>query len=227
MRSGTDSTFLAALEAAGITTALMGSLEFKSETINVWTGAHDLEVQGSTDSVLNGKTFQPLVHGVVLNIGDNSFSMSGSDALDITLAIPAAPSTAIAASSVFPDEYQGRTATLWRAIMIAPPGAVTPPTWAFRRVRSGAMDTVQISNDGLSHTFRLSIEGHASVISNATGSSYYDQRRFDPNDASQDFVASCANGDPAPSKQVAGGGWAGLEGSFAGGGTMYNNVNLY
>jgi len=128
MRPGTDSTILAALQAAGITTCILGSLEFKSETVNVWTGAHPLTVQGSTDTLLNGKTFDPLVNGFVLNIGDNSFSMSGSEALDISLAIPSAPSQAIAAASVLPDEYQGRLATLWRAIMIAPRGAGTPPT---------------------------------------------------------------------------------------------------
>ena len=200
MRFGTDTALVAALEAAGITTAIMASLEFKTETVNVWTGSHQLEVQGSTDSVLNGKKFEPLIHGVVLNIGDNSFSMSGSDPLEITLAIPSAPSQAISAASVYADEYQSRNATLWRAIMIASPVPGAPATWAFRRVRSGAMDTVKISNDGLSHTFTLAIEGHASLISAATGSSYLDQKRFDPADASQDYTVSCANGDPAPSK---------------------------
>lgn len=205
MRFGTDNSILAALEAAGITTAILGSLEFKSETINVWTGAHPLTIQGSTDSTLDGKTFDPFVHGVVLNIGDNSFSMSGSDALEISLAIPSAPSQAISAASVYPDEYQGRNATLWRAIMIAPPGVGAPPTWAFRRIRSGAMDTVQITNDGTAHIFKLSIEGHASMISNATNSTYMDQQRFDPSDTSQDFVAQCANGDPAPTKSKSSG----------------------
>ena len=200
MRFGTDTALLAALEAAGITTAIMASLEFKSGTVNVWTGSHQLEIQGSTDSVLNGKKFEPLIHGVVLNIGDNSFSMSGSDPLEITLAIPSAPSQAISAASVYADEYQSRNATLWRAIMIASPVPGAAATWAFRRVRSGAMDTVKISNDGLSHTFTLAIEGHASLISAATGSSYLDQKRFDPADGSQDFTVSCANGDPAPSK---------------------------
>ncbi|SEM40463.1 hypothetical protein SAMN05192583_0069 [Sphingomonas gellani] len=226
MRSGTNAELVALLEAAGITTALMASLEFKSETINIWTGSHRLEVQGSTDSVLNGKEFDPLVHGVVLNIGDNSFSMSGSDALEISLAIPSAPSTAISAASVYPDEYQGRNATLWRALMIAPSVPGTPATWAFRRVRVGAMDTIKITNDGLSHQFTLAIEGHASLISNATGSNYLDQRRFDANDASQDYTTSCANGDPAPTKQNLTG-WAVVQARLDAGGTMINGVNIY
>lgn len=203
MRSGTNAEILAALAAAGITTALMASLDFKSETLNIWTGSHSLEIQGSTDSVLNGKKFEPLVHGVVISIGDNSFSMSGSDPLEIALAIPSSPSTAISAASVHPDEYQGRTATLWRALMIAAPQPGTPPTWVFRRVRSGTMDTVKISNDGQSHQFVLAIEGHAGLISNATGSNYMDQKRLDPADTSQDYTAACANGSPAPSKPKA------------------------
>jgi hypothetical protein len=214
MRFGTDTALIAALEAAGITTALMASLEFKNETVNVWTGSHQLEVQGSTDSVLNGKKFEPLVHGVVLNIGDNSFSMSGSDPLEITLAIPSAPSQAISAASVHADEYQSRNATLWRAIMIASPVPGAAATWVFRRVRSGAMDTVKISNDGLSHTFTLAIEGHASLISGASGSTYMDQTRFDRSDTSQYYVASCSNGEPAPAK-VSAGGWQGLANDLA------------
>ncbi|MBB5709446.1 hypothetical protein [Sphingomonas xinjiangensis] len=205
MRYGTNTEILNALEAAGITTAILGSLEFKSETVNVWTGAHPLTISGSADTSLDGKTFDPLVHGVVLNIGDNAYSMSGSEALKIALAIPSAPSEAIAAASVYPEEYQGRNATLWRALMIAPPGVGTPPTWVFRRIRSGAMDTVEISNDGQAHTFTLSIEGHASLISNATNSTYMDQKRFDAADTSQDYVAACANGDPAPSKSKSSG----------------------
>lgn len=203
MRPGTNTEVLAALEAAGITTCLLASLEFKSETVNVWTGSGALDVRDSTDSLLDGKRFEPLVHGVVLNIGDNSFSMSGSDPLTISLAIPAAPSQAIAAATVHPDEYQGRIATLWRAIMIAPPGLGTPPTWVFRRVRAGSMDKVETSNDGLSRTFTLTIEGHAALISNASNSTYMDQKRFDPTDTSQDYVAACANGEPAPSKSSA------------------------
>lgn len=212
MRVGTNSEILAALEAAGITTALLATLEFKSETINVWTGVGELTVNGSGDSLLNGKAFTPLAHGVVVNIGDNSFTMSGSDALTISLAIPSAPSQAIGAASVHPDEYQGRNATLWRALMIAPPGAGTPPAWVFRRVRSGAMDMVEVSGDGLSHIFTLTIEGHASMISNATGSTYMDQKRFDPADTSQAYVAACANGDPAPQKYSAGSFGGGLFG---------------
>ena len=51
-----------------------------------------------------------------------------------------------------------------------------------------------------SHTFTPSIEGHAGIISNATNSTYMDQKKFDPADTSQDYVAAWANGDPDPTK---------------------------
>ena len=220
MRPGTSSEILTALEAAGITTALLVRMDFKNETIFVWTGAHALTVQGSTDTLLNNQTFDPLAHGVVAGMGDNAFGATGSEAFTISLGIPAAPSVAISAASVYPDEYQGRIATVWRALMIAQPGPDTPPMWAFRRVRTGAMDSLEIMNDGLTHTFTMSIESHASLISGASQSTYSDQTKFDPQDTSQNFVEACANGSPAPGPQPSGG-WAGLAASLA------NDTNNY
>ena len=207
MRVGMNSEVLAALAAKGITTAILGRLDFKSETICVWTGAESLTVQGSADSLLNNQIFEPLVHGVVLDIGENNMSMSGSDALKIALGIPNDPSVAVSAAMVYPDEYQARQATLWRAIMIASPTPGAPATWAFRRIRTGRMDTLEISDDGSSRKFVLGIEGHAGLISGATNQTYQTQKSLDASDTSQDYVLSCANGQPAPTKAPAVGFW--------------------
>ncbi len=207
MRVGMNSEVLAALAAQGVTTAILGRLDFKSETVNIWTGAERLTVQGSADSLLNNQTFDPLVNGVVLDIGENNMSMSGSDALKIALGIPNDPSVAITAAMVYPDEYQARQATLWRAIMIASPTPGAPATWAFRRIRTGRMDTLEISDDGTSSKFVLGIEGHAGLISSATNQTYQTQKALDPSDTSQDYVLSCANGAPAPGKASLPGSW--------------------
>lgn len=197
MRDGTTQAVLDILAANGITTALLARLDFGSETICIWTGAHPITVQGTGDSYLDGKTFEPLASGVAISIGDNSYSYSGADAMTITLGIPASQSVSIAASQVTSDEYRGRPATLWRSLLVMPVDPLAEPTWIFRRVRAGAMDKLEITNDGLSHQFTLTIEAHASLISNATGSTYLDQKtRFDPTDTSQDYAASIGN--PAP-----------------------------
>jgi len=75
-----------ALAAQGITTAYMARLDFASGTVCAWTGAHSIEVQSSADSLLNGQTFHPIQAGIMVQIGDNSFSYSGSESLDIHLA---------------------------------------------------------------------------------------------------------------------------------------------
>ncbi|MCI1143236.1 hypothetical protein MOP88_14445 [Sphingomonas sp. WKB10] len=175
--------------------------------MGIWTGAEQLTVQGSADSLLNNMTFEPLVHGVVLDIGENNMSMSGSDALKIALGIPNDPSISVSAAMVDPDEYQARQATLWRAIMIASATPGAPPTWAFRRIRTGRMDTLEISDDGTSRKFVLGIEGHAGLISSATNQTYQTQKALDPSDTSQDYVLSCANGSPAPTKASLPGAW--------------------
>lgn len=218
MRPGTNSEVLAALAAKGITTALLCRLDFKSETIGIWTGADALTVTGSADSLLNNMTFDPLVHGVVLDFGENNMSMAGSDSMKITLGIPSDPSIAVSAAMVDPDEYQARPATLWRAIMIASPTPGAPATWAFRRIRTGRMDTLEVSNDGSVQKFTLGIEGHAGLISAATNQTYQNQKALDPSDTSQDYVLACANGSPAPTKPLPG--KAGIIQEH-----IYNNMN--
>ena len=199
MRDGITTQITDILAAAGISTALCARLDFLSETVCVWTGSHSIQPSGSGDSLLDGQQFDPLANGVVVNIGDNAFSYTGSESLDITLAVPSAPSTAIAAAETYPAEYQGRQATIWRALLIQPSDPLAQPTWLFRRVRSGAMDKLEISNDGMTHTFKMSIESHASLISSATQSTYLDQKtRYDAADTSQDYAISIANGGSTP-----------------------------
>lgn len=204
MRVGMNTEVLAALAAQGITTAICGRLDFKNETVGIWTGADALTVTGSGDSLLNNMTFDPLVNGVVLDIGENNMSMAGSDSLKITIGIPSDPSIIVSAAMVDPDEYQARPATLWRAIMIASPTPGAPATWAFRRIRTGRMDTLEVSNDGSVQKFTLGIEGHAGLISAATGQTYQNQKALDPSDTSQDYVLACANGTPAPTQNPPG-----------------------
>ena len=195
MRPGTTQAFLDAVEAAGIRTALLARFDFATGPAFLWSGSHAIEVKGSGDSLLDNNTFDPLANGVVVQIGDNSFSYTGSEALTISLAIPASPSDEIAIATAYPDEWRARPATLWRAIMIQPSDPLAEPGWMFRRVRSGAMDKLEIQNDSTMRTLTLTIEGHASLISTATNSTYLDQPRFDANDTSQRHAVAIANGD--------------------------------
>lgn len=200
MRDGIDATVQGIISAPAITTAWCARLDFRSETVCLWTGMGSIAPTSSGDYLLDGQTFDSITDGVVTDLGENSFSLSGSEELVVTMAIPASPSTAISASSVYPNEYQSRPVTIWRALLWPQANPLAPPIWLFRRIRSGSMDKIEITNDGTSHNFALTIESHQSRISNASNSSYLDQKRFDPTDTSQDYAASIANGDPAPAK---------------------------
>lgn len=208
MRPGGTPELTAALESVGITTALMARLDFASGTVAVWTGTSAIQATGSGDVLLDGLTFDPFVHGIALQISDNVNSYTGSEPLTITLGVPGNPSTEMAAASVYPSEYQGRQATLWRAIQVPNSDPLGAPIWMFRRVRSGAMDKIEIQNDGAQHNITLTIEGHAANLSQVTQASYLDQRRLDPNDSSQDFAPSIANGKLAPGQSASG--WMGV-----------------
>lgn len=228
MRSGMTPEVMTALGADEIITALMVRLEFQTETMFVWTGSHPIIPSGSGDSAMDGNQFEPLINGVIVDIGENAFSYSGSDAFEMAVALPSSPSLAISNAEVFPSEFQGRTAIVWRAIRLPSGDPLAPPVWFFKRIRTGAMDTVETTNDGSSHTFKLTIESHQARISQATQQTYLDQKRYDPADTSQDYAAALANGDPAPSKSsgVISGGLGGMY-DAASGGRLSNNVQLY
>jgi hypothetical protein len=232
MRNNTPE-LVSAVTAPTITTAIAARLNFKSGTIFLWTGIGTIIAPANTgDSVLDGQTFDALAHEMV-EIGENTFSMGGSGELVITLNVPAAPDVTIAAASVYPNEYQGRSAVLWRVVKIDTGNPLAQPVWLFRRIRSGTMDKVSIQADGTYHKFALTIESHSGKISNVTNQTYLNQRRYDSNDSSQDFAPSIANGDPAPTKANTagvyspadyGGGYGGGYGGYGGGYRNYNQL---
>lgn len=199
MRPGIDSTWTDALEAAGIRTAIAAWLDFASGPVAIWTGENGIYVTGTGDTALDGLTFQPLIDGLMIDVGSNTFSYSGSEALTVSLGIPDSPTTAELNSTIDPSEYQTRTAIFWRAVQVTPTSGTTPASWSFRRVRAGSMDELKITNDGTHHFFTMTIEGHAAMISSATASTYLDQPKFDAADTSQAYAVSIANNPKSPS----------------------------
>ncbi|HJO66318.1 MAG TPA: hypothetical protein QF469_13360 [Sphingomonas sanguinis] len=225
MRDNMTPQVMSAITAPAITSYLAARLEFANETLFIWTGAHPIQPTGSGDSLLDGNTLEPVANGVAVQIGDNTFSYSGSDEFTISLAVPASPNVTLAAAEALPAEYLTRPATIWRAILIPQADPLAQPIWMFRRVRSGAMDKVEIQNDGRSHNFTLTIESHQSLVSNATNQTYLDQKKYDSTDTSQDYAASIANGDPAPAKAVASSGATGYGGRSPDGSVYQNQVD--
>jgi hypothetical protein len=204
LRPGTDATVLKALGEAGIVTAYLFRLDFLSDTACMWTGAGSITVVASGDSLLDNMTFDSIAEGNVVQIGDNAFGAEGSETFQMSVAIPTSPPAALAAAQVFPSEYRGRSATIWRGLLIRDVNPLSQPIWVFRRIRSGAMDEVSISNDGTTHTLTLSIESHAASVSQSTNASYLDQPRYDPADTSQAYAVSIANGGQAPTASAYG-----------------------
>lgn len=200
MKPGLSSAWVDALEAAGIRTHWLVRLDFRGETALVWTGPEPLGVMDTGDVELDGRVFQPLDPGIPISLGESSFSYQGSQPLTLACAIKAQPDETLAHAAVDRDEYQGRMAFVWRALLIAPPGPGVPPTWAFRQLRVGSMDEVIVRNSGAGgeHTFSLTIGGHATLMSQASQASWLDQRRFDSADSSQDYAVSIQNGRPMP-----------------------------
>jgi len=202
MRNGITAREIEAVSAPKIITAYALRLDFASETIFAWTGVGAAEPNGSGDTDLDGNRFEPLAAGVTHDVGSNTMTYSGSDELTISIAVPATPHATIAAAQVLPAEYQSRPVIVWRGLLWPQADPLAPPIWLFRRIRTGAMTKLEVTNDGTMHNLTLTIESHQALVSNATNQTYLDQKRYDPADTSQDYAASIANGDPAPSKPV-------------------------
>lgn len=224
-----------AISQPSITTYIAARLNFKNETMFLWTGVGSITAPANTgDALLDGKTFDSISHELI-EIGENTFSTTGSGELTVSLNVPADADLTITAAQTIPAEYQGRSAVLWRVVKLVQSDPLAAPTWYFRRIRSGTMDKVEVQADGMSHKFTLTIESHSGKISNATNQTWLNQRQYDPNDSSQDFAPSIANGDPAPTRAnttgvgSSGAGYAGDYGGGYGGygGGFRNNVALY
>lgn len=198
MREGMTADLAAYISQTVVTTALAVKLDLKTEPVFVWTGIHPIQVSGSGDSDLDGNTFESLNDGVIGDIGENTYSYSGSSELTVSLAVPADPTISIQAAQIYPSEYQSRPAILWRAILMRPSDPLGEPVWVWKRIRTGKMDKLEITNDGRSHNFLLTIEAHQANISNATNQSYLNQTYYDANDTSQNYAASIANGKAVP-----------------------------
>lgn len=185
-----------ALDASSIQTAMAMRLEFLNETLFIWTGSHSITVANTGDPLLDGNTFDPLVAGAMIQIGDNAYSYSGSDAFTLTLGVPHDLHPEIAAAQVYPTEYQARPAYLWRTMIVGQATATSPAQMQFRRLRSGNMDKVSVARSRDTSTFALTIESFASFVGNASNSTYQDQKtKFDPTDISQDYSTQIANGE--------------------------------
>ncbi|SOB86772.1 hypothetical protein SAMN06297144_1881 [Sphingomonas guangdongensis] len=195
----TGTTYRDALSGHEITTALVARFDFASETLCAWTGPETIQPQMTGDTLLDNQVIHPLVNGLVVNVGDNVMSYTGSDELPITLALPDAPDETLIAAQVYPSEYRGRRATIWSAILIRTGNPLEAPIWAFRRVRTGAMDKLQINRDASQHTLTLTIESHAGLIAGSGQSTYMSQQLIDPLDRSQAHAATLAAGNKVPS----------------------------
>ena len=215
MRDLMTGDVLSAIGAPTITTALLARLDFQTDTVFLWTGIMPIIPSGSGDSLLDGNQFEPIAEGVMVEIGENTFAQDGSSELQINLAVPATINASLAAAQTYPSEYQGRAATIWRAIMISSADPLAAPVWVFRRIRSGSMDKLEFQADGSTHNVMLTIESHQGLVSSATNQTYLDQMRYDPADTSQDFAASIVNAnDAAPSKGSVGNYSGGSDGAL-------------
>ena len=87
MRDAITGEIQSIISATQIQTAYCARLEFQSETVFIWTGAAPIQPTGSGDSLLDGNTFDPLAAGVMVEIGENTFSYNGSEELTIVLAL--------------------------------------------------------------------------------------------------------------------------------------------
>ena len=188
--------WLDCLSSRGIKSCFLARFDFESSTQFIWTGGFPITPTGTGDSLLDGNTFQNFSEGVPFSVSSNTYSEAGSDAFTFTLGLPADLPAEMVAASMNANEYRGRAATIWRAVLQTQATAKLPAQWLVRRIRVGSMDQLEFTNDGTQSTVKLTVQSHSSMISNATNSTYADQKKYDPADTSQDYLSSTTTGQP-------------------------------
>lgn len=173
MSRGLTSAMTTALSGRKVRPAMLVELEFDSGTDHLWTGYGDLPWDSKTwTGGGDVMSVRPFSESTDIRANGASVVLSGIPSARISIALS--------------EDYQGRTATLYLAV-IDDSGAVIADPIQF----SGRMDQMNIEEDGQTATIALSIESQLVDLNKSREFRYTDQdQRIDyPNDKGFEYVA--------------------------------------
>lgn len=200
-------------------------LDVKDDPLFAWTGIGDLPfVAAQTgDPSLDGFTFYGT--GNIVEVGQVSEGVGGSDALEITM--PGVDIAEPMMRQLIRDQrrWQFRRAVVW--LMALDPDTDVIAGKPFR-IKTGRMDAMPYLEDDEKGVIKVKIEGQQAYSNQALSTRYSEQLDIDATDTSQNWVHSLANmtaelgksSGSSPANNQA------LNGSYGGGGGFKSSVGI-
>jgi hypothetical protein len=173
MARNLDPTLEAAISAGLIFPVRLVSLQFRSETVYVWSGPGPLTWGGQTfQGVGSLGTIGPLTEGVEINAEGTSVTLSGIDPVLLAESLT--------------DIQQGATANIWFGLVDASLNVIGTPYLQW----SGAIDTPSVTPgvDTISITLNLESRLIDHARPNMRRYTSADQRLYFPTDSSMGWV---------------------------------------
>jgi uncharacterized membrane protein YgcG len=179
------------------------------------------------DADLRGKTFVAY-NPKFVDISEVHLQVGGASSVTASLSGLVLPDNALLNTIADPANWQGRIARLWMGIHDqtgVQQGAVVP-------YHGGYMSSLEIDGQPEAQTIACIIESFTASWSHATGRTYMDQQKYDPNDLSAEAALAAANGANGSqltrtrqgSSSGTGGGGASMPGGGGGSGVGLGNA---
>jgi hypothetical protein len=190
-------------------------LDVQGDPLFAWSGIGDLTfAAGQTgDANLDGLTFTGT--GSVIEIGNSSEGIGGSDSLELSLPGVDINDNELKQVVTNRNRWQFRRAVVWLVLLDPDNGSIVGQPF---RIKTGRMDQMPYSEDGNGNgIIKCTIEGQQSYGNNALSTRYAEQTDLNPNDTSQKYVFWLANitsgaaGVAGASSVIASGGGAGSQ----------------
>lgn len=165
-------------------------LDVLGDPLFAWSGIGDLTfTAGQTgDANLDGYTFQGI--GSIVEIGNSSEGIGGSDSLEISLPGVDINDNELKQIITNRNQWQFRRAVVWLVLF-------DPDTYAIIgqpfRIKTGRMDQMPYTENKGGGVIKCVIEGQQSYGNTPLSTRYAEQTDLNPNDTSQKYVFWLAN----------------------------------
>lgn len=166
--------FITEISAQQLQAALLAAFEFDSGTTRVWSGYGNVTWDGNTYTGVGDL-------GSVENITESEEIKANGTSVTLT----GVPSAAVSLALL--EDYQGRPAHIWFAVMDTAGVIIDDPYEVF----SGRMDVMELVDDGDNATLGISLESDLIDLQKSRERRYTpeDQKIEYPDDLGLDFVA--------------------------------------
>lgn len=186
-----DANASAAIDRQVIRPVFFAFLDIQGDELRACTAGRSLKVEGTGDPDLDGFVFEG-INPTVVDIGPVRAKDGGSDAVTAKLSGLLTLDNELLNLVGDADNWQGRTARLWRMIR----DADGVQRGAIQHYYTGYMTALSIDGDpDQGQTILLTIEGYLAAYSQASNRTYMDQALYDPGDLSAAAAIAIANGN--------------------------------